>query len=127
MLYAAHALAVLAALVSSLPWWGKSLLAGAIFGHLRYSSWRHLQEPACSGLLYEADRGWRLGLNSGAWLAVQVLSSSVVTPWFVVLHLQTGAGRRAWLIVRDSLPSEDFRRLRVYLRLQVAQSGDPLT
>lgn len=53
-----------------------------------------------------------------AWL----LADSVVTPMFAVLQFRLeGAGHKSVVIFRDSLGSDDFRRLRVRLKVEGIQ------
>lgn len=55
-------------------------------------------------------------------LPVQLLAESVVTPRFAVLQFKTQrARRRSVVIFRDSLGEDDFRRLRVRLRVEGTQ------
>jgi len=68
-----------------------------------------------------------LELGNGSEARVQVRSSSVIQRWFCLLHLETaGDGiRYHWLILRDSLSAEDFRKLRVTLRLHALHGVAP--
>ena len=49
---------------------------------------------------------------------VNVLPETVLLPWLVLLHLREETGRRrVFLVVPDSLAEEDFRILRLALRV----------
>jgi toxin CptA len=52
------------------------------------------------------------------WQVVRLASTSVIMPGCTVLHIPSGSRwQNSYLVVLpDSLPAEDFRRLRVWLR-----------
>ncbi len=52
------------------------------------------------------------------WQQVDVLPSSVVTPFLVVLHLRVVETKQVIyeLILRDAVDADEFRRLRVWLK-----------
>ena len=55
-------------------------------------------------------------------LQAQLLADSVVTPLFAILQFKLqGAGRSSVVIFRDSLHHDDFRRLRVHLKVEGIQ------
>jgi toxin CptA len=55
--------------------------------------------------------------RSGIWQEGRLGENHFVSPALVVVDLQTPSGRRKRLVLApDSLPADDFRRLRVWLR-----------
>ena len=74
------------------------------------------------GLALKPDGSWGLTDYSGETCEAQLLGSSIVSPWFVLLHLRTDKKTRHVLICWDSLESDTFRQLRVALR--VIKLGD---
>lgn len=59
-------------------------------------------------------------MRSSTWREYQVLGSTYVMPYLTVLQLRQaddGAATRV-VLLPDSLPADDFRRLRVLLRWQ---------
>jgi toxin CptA len=55
--------------------------------------------------------------RTGIWLDGTLGENHFVSPALVVVELQAPPGRRKTLVLaRDSLPADDFRRLRVWLR-----------
>ena len=110
-LIAAHALALIACLVSALPWLGKVLLVLALPAHL-YLAVREvgLQHDT---IRYHDASGWNINDEP-----VLVLPSTVLTTFAVWLHFKSqGARRKALLIVNDTMPEHDFRRLVVKLKI----------
>lgn len=90
------------------------LAAGAIH------AWRALQ-PSVLKIRLERDGSLRvLCRASDDWLRASCAPEMMVHPWLTVLRLQTEDGRRFSLpLTVDSANSEDFRRLRVFLRWQL--------
>lgn len=112
-----HGLALLGALANGLPPWLKAALVLFIVLHLISSRRVRDQLSLGRGLYYESNQGWSLRLEDGSVVPVRILPTSRVLPGLVVLHLVTPLGRRQGLIVRDSLAADDFRRLKIALRI----------
>jgi toxin CptA len=75
-----------------------------------------------------ADGSARLVDRHGRMHEARLTRSTMVTPWLVILVLATGRLRPARTVVvpADSLPSDDFRRLRVWLRWTRTEPASPL-
>ncbi|MGH8726709.1 MAG: protein YgfX [Burkholderiales bacterium] len=73
----------------------------------------------------EADGACRIELKFGEAQECFLLDSSFVTPSLTILNLKVQGKRRARhvAILPDSLPPDDFRRLRVWLRWKCAKKG----
>jgi hypothetical protein len=57
-----------------------------------------------------------------AHVSMQLQADALVTPWLVVLRLRDTQGRTRHLpLLADMLPAEQFRRLRVRLRIEIPQ------
>lgn len=54
----------------------------------------------------------------GKWQTAKLQQSSFVSPWLTILNLKPENARwlRNVVILADSMPEEEFRRLRVWLR-----------
>ncbi len=64
---------------------------------------------------------WQLHIKQQK-LQAQLLADSVVMPLFAILQFKLeGAGRSSVVIFRDSLRHDDFRRLRVHLKVEGIQ------
>ena len=116
-LLAVHTLSLLAAWLNPLPLWLKFLLSLSI----GYSLWlvykQRANGPAILGLQLKPDGSWLLHRVVGGDVEAQLLGSSLVNPWFVLLHLRTEKQAYSVLIPRDSLEADAFRRLRVALKV----------
>ncbi len=119
-LVASHgvALAVLAPL--ALPLWARILLALLVIISLLYHVWYDAWLLALSSnkaLLLDGDMVLLLARN-GDQVTARVLADSLVTPLITILNvLPQGAHlARSIIILPDSLDTESFRQLRVWLR-----------
>ena len=112
-LIAAHIAGVSALFLAALPpvsqWSGAVLLTISLVLHFR---------PRSSFRLRGDDEGILMVWREGKWQATRIANSSVVWPICIVLRLAFANQRRysSLVVLPDSLPETDFRRLRVWLR-----------
>jgi len=114
---AMHGLGVLAMWSSALPWVAAlgaslALVAGGML------AWRGIL-PARE-LQWGAGEAWQLQWAEGRTLRAMLdAGASRSLPWWVTLAFRLEDGRRLTLMLpRDSLPPDDFRRLRSRLRVE---------
>ena len=73
------------------------------------------------------ERSGSVSLQNGPDAALEEAklgATLFVHPWLTVFRLQTTAGAASTIVVTvDSLPAEDFRRLRVFLRWRLSVSA----
>jgi toxin CptA len=104
-----------------LPLWLAAMLMPLVVAsagyHLGRDGLRSLP-AALVALRLHADRRCEFQTRSGAWQEAELLGSSFVSPFLTVLNLQPAGRRfaRHLVILPDALASEDFRRLRVWLK-----------
>lgn len=117
---ALHALAVLALAWADLPL--PVLIGGG--AALLISAARHRRAPPVRML--RCGRDGALHVRDGDdWQPLTLLPSTTVLPALTVLHVRDGRRRRAIVILADSLPPEDFRQLRVWLRWLARVATEP--
>ncbi|MEC4747422.1 protein YgfX [Methylomicrobium sp. Wu6] len=110
-LVAAHGLALSACLISALPWPGKILLGLVLPVHL-YLAVREI-DARHDAIRFHDGSG--LHVNDEP---VQLLPSTVVTPFAIWLHFQPqGTRKKTLLIVNDAMPEHEFRQLIVKLKI----------
>ena len=113
-LFFAHvvAIAVLLALMLALP---ATALAIPL---LLVSLWRARRLPPMCCFVLQPDGRLDCGEAGGAERPARVLPGSTVFVWLVVLRyrVEGEARNRVRVVLSDSLPAADFRRLRVWLR-----------
>ena len=112
-LITAHIAGVSALFLAALPpvsqWSGAVLLTISLLLHFR---------PRSSFRLRGDEEGKLMVWWEGKWQPTRIANSSVVLPFCVVLRLGYANQRRYrnLVVLPDSLPATDFRRLRVWLR-----------
>jgi len=67
-------------------------------------------------LKHSAEFSWQL-LDKDKISVVQILGSSIVSEWLIILQVQIGKKRRSLLVFRGAVPAEIYRRLRVTLTI----------
>jgi hypothetical protein len=65
---------------------------------------------------YTKEFAWQLA-TAQQFSAMQILNSSVITSFIIVLHIVVANQRCNILICRDAIPHEIFRQLRVALKI----------
>lgn len=84
-------------------------------------SYRHARRGCLAAvrIARESDGSWLWHRDDGSVVPVHLLPDTLLTPWLVLLNVREEGGRRHSLpLLGDSLPPEQFRALRVALRLE---------
>jgi len=69
--------------------------------------------------------GWDVAFNEHEFQPIEILSSTVVTPYFVFLHFKKqGMRKQAILILVDALSIDKYRELVVQLKIVGIESED---
>lgn len=108
--------AVLAAISAiALPWPWR---LGAWLGTAIYLGWLWRKPPQRGSLIMSAEGALQIGLGDELPTAAQVLGSTLVSAHLLVLHCRIHNQRKVHYLTLwpDSMPTDDFRRLRVALR-----------
>ena len=68
---------------------------------------------------YDSLSGWEMAQPSNAvYRHIQILPSTVITPYLIVLHLKTNNNQKPTLLIcKDALIGDGFRRLMVELKI----------
>ena len=117
----AHATAILCAIVFPPGWWMPGLaslaLACSLVFHLRRDALQ-LTGDAVSALLLRDDGQCQLTLVNGDAVEGNIEGSTFVAPLLVVINVRPSPSgkRRSVVLMPDSAPAEDLRRVRVWLR-----------
>jgi len=120
MLIAAHGATLAALFPLDFPIWAKTALAILVLLNLGYHLRREAWLSAPSAILALTLEGDRVVLTTrdGEQLTGQILRDSLVTPYLTVLNVLPQGARmaRSVIILPDSLDTESFRQLRVWLK-----------
>lgn len=102
-----HGLAALMIVAGPFPAWSLGLLP-----LLALSLWRGLRLDRETALLRCSGEDWFLVDASGEALPLHWLPSTRIGPRLTLLHARSTRGRHFWPVAGDSLPADEFRRLR---------------
>jgi hypothetical protein len=110
-----HAVATAAVWLSALP----PGLATAATALIALNQIRESRRPAAAGgsLCYGDGLGWSLERNGSEPASVEILGSTVVTPWVIWVHARSADADHAWTFSTGDGDADTFRRLRVCLRV----------
>ena len=120
----AHGAAIASAVLFLPGWWMPALVSAAIACSLVFHIRRdalQLSGHAVTELLLENGARCELTLRNGETLAGNIEGSTFVTPLLIVINVSPqGRGkRRVAVLMPDSAPAADLRRVRVWLRHRV--------
>ena len=123
VLLLAHGTAIACVMLFLPGWWLSALAAAAIAGSLVFHIRRdalQLSGTSVTGLLLRDGAQCEFTLRNGETLAGSIEGSTFVAPLLIVINVRGGQGRRRTAILMpDSAPAEERRRVRVWLRHRV--------
>jgi toxin CptA len=125
-----HAAAFAAAWIALPRAWAALLLGAALsvslWRNLRLHCWRTAPD-AVTACTLEPDWRARLLLARGESVSGRLMPSTFGSPLLAVLNVRTDRSRwrRSVVLAWDSLPADEFRRLRVWLRWRAPDSERP--
>jgi len=104
-------------LISGVIWLKVSLLIAISISAVFYY-YRHQNQYDGFTIKHSSEFAWQ-------WLAcgqepavLEVLKSTVITQWGIVLHVKIGENYRYLLVLADSVDSESYRKLQVRLKIE---------
>ena len=123
-LAATHGVAIACAVLFLPGWWMPALASAAIAGSLLLHIRRDallLSGHAVTELLLEDAGRCEFTLKNGETLAGNIEGSTFVAPLLIVINvrLEGQRRRRAAILMPDSAPAAELRRVRVWLRHRV--------
>lgn len=113
-----HSLTAFSSLANALIWPYKLivlLMVGySLFFYLRYYQSRFQPYE----IRYSENLIWQLAIGDDDFQAIEVLPSSVITVWLIVLHFRLGKSKQQRLVIfNDALDDKDYRALAVALKI----------
>lgn len=112
-----HGLAILACWLNALETIGQIMLSAVL---LAFWGWQYkqLRNRRAIQLRYSPSDGWAISTAGQEYQAITFKPTSVINKLLIVLHY-TDINRhfKTLLIVNDSMPDQDYRRLLVLLKI----------
>lgn len=113
-----HGFALLACLANSLGPCTKVVLVAGTLSSLWLNFKYRPRFSAIRGIRVGADGQWTLfDTEEGPAYAVDILRHTIASPLLVVLRWRRGGRQGSFVVFPDSLPGDQFRELRVALRI----------
>jgi len=116
-LLALHLLPIPFIFLSSLSFNNQLLLIVSIFISLLV----YLKREICFNSItisYSTIKGWEFGQVEDVFSSIQVLPSTVLTPYLLILHFKLqNNSKKTILICRDALIDDEYRKLLVLLKI----------
>ncbi|QFY43268.1 hypothetical protein F6R98_12105 [Candidatus Methylospira mobilis] len=112
-----HSGALLAVGVSGIPLWLKVGLT-VLIGVSCWLQLHNIGRVKISALEFRTDQGWLLHLRNGQILAGTLSAGSLVLGKIAFLYFKTARGRKSLLLMPDSVPRAEYRKLRLLVRIK---------
>lgn len=120
LLGAAHGGVLLLLMILPLPQWSIVLIAVLLLGSAVHTIARHarrLGKHAVTALELIDREQLQFRTGDGVWHRGELLDSSTISLWIVLLNIRTDRGRNRHVVIPgDGIGADDFRHLRVWLR-----------
>lgn len=87
-----------------------------VAGHFLNLHYKQSLKKSVLEINQDADKQWAV-LAGENWHLVDLMPSSFVSPWLIVLNFKGRAGRFTVILPADSLGGDTHRRLRVRIRM----------
>lgn len=117
LLFALHALAIIAVFISALALLYKTILTVCILVSLFIYAKREFDFEGLT-IRYADSFGWEIAFSENQFNPIQVLPSTVITSHSIVLQYKTQSQqKRAIIICRDAMIKDNFRKLLVELKI----------
>lgn len=111
-------LALLAAANNDLSAAYRALLAAAVSLNFGFSFKRYIVAPPRFTLRYCEAYGWQLAESDGVFFPVTLRGSTVSSALLSIVHVIRPDGKKQPLLIfSDSLPADQYRQLRVELKI----------
>ncbi len=112
-----HLLAMIAAYLNTLDISFRLVIISLIVMNLLVKLKHELQVQAVF-IRSSSLKGWEITSEGGEFSAINILPSTVITPYFIFLHFKAQKKpRESNFILKDSMVEDEFRQLIVQLRI----------
>ena len=120
-LVALHVMAVFAAIFNTLELSYKVIIIALVI----ISLWRYVKREVAAkafSIRFSSISGWEVAMLDDSFDAIEILPTTVITPYLIVLHFKMpDKQKHIVLIVKDALTYDEYRQLKVQLRISGLQ------
>lgn len=112
-----HTLAILAVFLAAIQWEYQLIIACALLVSMFFSVKKEYKK-AVFFIRQHPIKGWEIAIAEGQFDAIEILPSTRVFNFLIALQFIThDQQKKALLIVKDALITDDFRQLQVALKI----------
>lgn len=112
-----HLLAIVASVLNALALGYKITLVIFILISLFFYLRKEVKFKDTS-IRYNSLSGWKIAQENSVYIPTQILPSTVITPYLIVLHLKIDNNQKPTLLIcKDALIDGEFRKLTVELKI----------
>ncbi len=116
-LWLIHIIALAATLLSAVVFTSKLVIVVLIAISLYFYLHREAKNSDYA-IRHSDEFGWEFAYSDADYNAIDILPSTVLTPYLIVLHIkQQNRKKQTILICKDALKHDDFRKLMVELKM----------
>ena len=117
-----HAIAIVAAFINALDLVYKVIITLMILVSLLIYLKREIN---FHGLLirYSSGFGWEIAYSENNFYAIEILASTIITRYIIILHFIHNNKKQTILICKDALFYDEFRKLMVALKISGLNKG----
>ena len=111
-----HAIAIVAAFINALDLIYKIIITIMILVSLFIYLKREINFHGLS-IRHSTEFGWEVAYSENNFYAIEIVASTVVTRYIIILHFVQNKENQTMLICRDALFYDEFRKLMVALKI----------
>jgi len=111
-----HAIAIVAAFINALDLIYKIIITAMVLISL-YIYLKRENDFHGLSIRHSTEFGWEVAYSENNFYAIEILASTVVTRYIIVLHFMQNKKNQSILICRDALIYDEFRKLMVALKI----------
>ena len=116
-----HVMAVFAAIFNTLELSYKIIIIALVI----ISLWRYVKREVAAkafSIRFSSISGWEVAMLDDSFDAIEILPTTVITPYLIVLNFKMpDKQKHIVLIVKDALTDNEYRQLKVQLRISGLQ------
>ena len=119
---AIHAIAIITAFINALALIYKVIITVMVLVSLLVYIKREIN---FHGLLIKHSNGggWEVARSGNNFFTIEILSSTIITRYIIVLHFIQNKKKQTILICRDALFYDEFRKLMIALKISGLKRG----
>jgi len=113
-----HTLSLVSVMLISAVLWFKVVLMMAVSLSAVFYYYRYKNQYDRFTIKHSSEFAWQWLVCGQEPAVLEILKSTVITQWVIVLHVKIDENYRYLLVLADSVDSESYRKLQVRLKIE---------